>query len=260
MWRIHAVTKRPLAEFVEFLWTAVDYAPAHVGEWILPTGTVDIVINLNSSEAEPGWISGVQASAVYLETRRPLSLIGARLRPGGARAILGHPAGELCNASARLEEIWGGDAVDLRDGLLRTTGEHHQVAMFEHFLHGRLLAQDSDNAGTRFAMRQHRNMLRATTVHELADLSGLSAWRYSSLFLDHIGLTPKRYLRLIRFRRAIATIQDAAEVDWVTVAMDCGYFDHAHFCHDFRAFSGVTPADYLRRRTAHPNHVRPAAK
>jgi AraC-like DNA-binding protein len=46
----------------------------------------------------------------------------------------------------------------------------------------------------------------------------------------------------------------SAEVDWPEVALSCGYFDQAHFIHDFRAFSGINPTTYLRNRI-HGHHV-----
>jgi AraC-like DNA-binding protein len=45
-------------------------------------------------------------------------------------------------------------------------------------------------------------------------------------------------------------------VDWAQVALDCGYFDQAHFIHEFRSFSGLTPTAYDAGRTPFPNHVK----
>ena len=38
-----------------------------------------------------------------------------------------------------------------------------------------------------------------------------------------------------------------AVVDWGELALEQGYFDQSHLIRDFVAFSGLSPADYLRR-------------
>jgi AraC-like DNA-binding protein len=47
----------------------------------------------------------------------------------------------------------------------------------------------------------------------------------------------------------------AKTIEGAKLALDCGYYDQAHFIHDFQAFSGLTPGAYLARATPHLNHV-----
>jgi AraC-like DNA-binding protein len=61
--------------------------------------------------------------------------------------------------------------------------------------------------------------------------------------------------RVRRFQRVLPLIQRGKEIDWAEIALSCGYFDQAHFNHDFRAFSGINPSTYLAVHTPHLNHV-----
>ena len=90
----------------------------------------------------------------------------------------------------------------------------------------------------------------------MTDAIGLSAKRFIERFKIEVGLTPKRYCRVRRFQRALALANRGRRVDWTGVALDCGYFDQAHFIHDFRSFAGLTPTEYLAARTSFQNHVK----
>jgi len=93
----------------------------------------------------------------------------------------------------------------------------------------------------------------------------MSPRRFLDVFQWHVGLSPKAFCQIRRFAAVLRCIERAAVVEWADVALSCGYFDQAHFNHDFRAFSGVNPSTYLRQHisrthvgvTPQPTTLRP---
>jgi AraC-like DNA-binding protein len=75
------------------------------------------------------------------------------------------------------------------------------------------------------------------------------------VFAADVGLTPKVFSRVLRFQRVLALIRRDRQIDWADVAVASGYYDQAHFIHDFRAFSGMSPTAYLRADVRQRNHV-----
>lgn len=67
-------------------------------------------------------------------------------------------------------------------------------------------------------------------------------------FTTAVGLTPKRYGRILRFHRAAALARDGG-VAWARVAHECGYYDQAHLIRDFRELAEVTPSELVRVST-----------
>ena len=125
----------------------------------------------------------------------------------------------------------------------------------ERFLVRRLRRSRPHSPAVRYAIRQFQSADAVPSVGSVRDQIGVSAQRFIEVFRTEVGLSPKRFARLARFRRVLGCVDRAEEVDWADVAVSTGYFDQAHFIHDFRQFAGVTPSGYLRHRTS-LNHVR----
>jgi methylphosphotriester-DNA--protein-cysteine methyltransferase len=69
-------------------------------------------------------------------------------------------------------------------------------------------------------------------------------------FRTHVGVTPKRLARVVRFRSALAMV--ASGVPFADVAATAGYYDQAHFTTEFRAHAAMTPSAFLRSKR-YPN-------
>jgi transcriptional regulator GlxA family with amidase domain len=75
----------------------------------------------------------------------------------------------------------------------------------------------------------------------------MSKSRLVSRFRDQVGVTPKVYSRLIRFRRACAML-DAGGASLADVAVAAGYYDQPHMNAEFRELAGLTPREFLAVR------------
>jgi AraC-like DNA-binding protein len=59
-----------------------------------------------------------------------------------------------------------------------------------------------------------------------------------------VGMTPKLFVRVQRFQRALTRIGRLGQGQ---LALACGYFDQSHLIRDFADFAGITPAEYAGR-------------
>jgi transcriptional regulator GlxA family with amidase domain len=107
------------------------------------------------------------------------------------------------------------------------------------------------HGAVRYAVTQ---LGRQRAVASVVDEVGLSQRRFIELFRNEVGVTPKAFSRVRRFQRVLGAVEDVQDVDWAEVALSAGYFDQAHFIHDFRDFAGVSPSTYLTHRRSR-NHV-----
>jgi AraC-like DNA-binding protein len=114
------------------------------------------------------------------------------------------------------------------------------------------LAADKNEVGTRsdfgtnsYALGEFARAPHIRSVLEVTKEAGLSRRRFAQLFREQVGLTPKLFCRLHRFRGVLRQIALGAPVDWADIALAGGYCDQSHLVHEFRDFSGTSPSAYL---------------
>jgi len=185
--------------------------------------------------------------------------VGAHVKPWGLAPFLPMPAAELCDRPVTIEQVWGRSAIaELRDRLATAPGPHEMLTLFEQELMRRL----GETAGLGL-VRHTSSVIGATSgavaIADLTGATGVSSTHLARRFKEIVGVTPKRLARTYRFAATVFAINPAEPVDWGALAGGAGYFDQAHFGHEFRAFTGLTPTRYVevRRRflREHPGHA-----
>jgi AraC-like DNA-binding protein len=185
--------------------------------------------------------------------------VGVHVKPWGLAPFLPMPAAELSDRPLTLEQVWGRPAVaELRERLAAADEPHAMLTLLEEELMRRLC----ETAGLGL-VRRASSVIAATggavAIGDLSVAAGVSSTHLAQRFKELVGVTPKRLARTYRFAATMLAIDPAGPIDWGDLAGGAGYFDQAHFGHDFRAFTGLTPTRYVevRRRflREHPGHV-----
>ena len=245
----------PLSEFVDFFWIYEGYAPPHHGERLLPTGTSELVFSVDANGRAASGVSGARSEALMLDTSTPFSVIAVHFRAGGSFPFFGVPSTELCNQGVALDVLWGRDAACLSDRLWEEKTAERRFRLLEEALLRSARGRFDRHAAVRYALDVFDRSNGMRPVGDVIQGIGLSLRRFGELFRSEVGLSPKAFCRIRRFNEVLRRIERFAHVDWADVAASCGYFDQAHFNHDFRAFAGLTPSAYLRDRVSRTHVV-----
>jgi AraC-like DNA-binding protein len=186
--------------------------------------------------------------------------IQVALRPLGARALLGLPAGELAELDVPAEAVLGAVCAELRDRVRAAAGWPERFAVLDEILLRRVatagaqrpdaLRPDAAGPEVSWAWRQLLRAGGALRVSELAAGTGWTGRHLTSRFRAEIGLTPKAAARVIRFDRTrkllVRNLTEATPgYRLADLAADCGYFYQAHLAREFRALAGCPPSQWL---------------
>jgi AraC-like DNA-binding protein len=262
----------PLNRFVRALWYARAPEPGHRRERILPSGNIQVLLNLADEHlhdcpegapeqmSPPAIVVGARSTYEIVNTADMAELIGIVFEPGCFPLFAFNSADLFSHRSVDLEDIWGAKARTLRDDLRELPDPRFRLRYFEQFLAeafsaAMLRPRPSHHCAVDYALRRFAHGSSMATVRDVARGTGWSERRFSQVFREQVGLPPKVWFRLQRFQKAVRQLHAGVDVPWATLALDCGFYDQPHFANEFRAFSGVDITTYSARRTRWANHI-----
>lgn len=263
--RYRSIAPEPaLAPWVECFWSLTDDGPASAApEPVWPDGCIELIVHLGrpfraltddgALAAQPvSFLVGQMVRPMVLQAAGAVATFGVRFRPGGARPFFGVPLGEVAGKTVALAALWGVEAAALESALAEAWSEGasrptSRLAL-ERVVHvtGRTLLRRLDSqrrppAEVDLAVARVMAARGAVRIESLAREVGWGTRRLERRFTDAVGLAPKPFARVVRFQALLASLP-SREPDWVSLALDCGYFDQSHLAGEVRSLAGVTPS------------------
>lgn len=81
-------------------------------------------------------------------------------------------------------------------------------------------------------------------ISELSKRNFITVRQLEHNFKNLIGLSPKKFSNIIRFRNAFGLIKDSKQNrSLLDIAFECGYYDHSHLTNEIKRYTGLLPSD-----------------
>lgn len=234
----HVALRRYVARYVGY---RLDGYPAGVHRG-LPTTLLTFIVQLDQPRA---FVAGLRTSAVLLPHRGFHHGIAIELTLRGARALLGAPAGALTEQVAELSDLVGPQAHDLSERLAACGSWEPRFALLDRVLLSMLKTKREPHPEIVRACELLTVQVDGLSVEALAQHAGFSRRHFSEVFQREVGLPPRQLRRVVRFERSRYLLRSPQRRSLSQIAVDSGYFDHAHLLHEWRALAGCRPDQWL---------------
>jgi AraC-like DNA-binding protein len=244
-----------LAGSIDQIWY-FDGTLGEVRERVFPDGTLELIVQLDSPHRPgvdgparpfpPVCVTGLRTTAEVVEAPPGrCRVLGVRLTPPAAFRLLCAPLPELTARTADLHAVIGRGAAELEE---RVHGARDGAAAVRAAIAwGRTAYRASPGNRRRCAPRSRsdRGRRRSGFDRRVDAWRGRSRARFAAAFRERVGVSPKRFARIVRFNRALVAIANG-RASLGEIALAAGYYDQAHFSAEFREHAGLTPGTYLR--------------
>src|SRR5258708_26357799 len=81
------------------------------------------------------------------------------------------------------------------------------------------------------------------SLADAAKRFGIDKYKFIRLFKFQTGLTPNNYFIYKRIEKSKVMLTEGK--DLLSVAIDLGFYDTAHYCNHFKKFTGISPMAYI---------------
>ena len=226
----------------------VHFYSCHTGDkprFAVPDGSVDIVFCCDDI-TPTAFVCGSVMQLENVLIKPYTHYFGVRFRPGfNPIPEAGSIMGELIGKEIPFDDITKDEK--LLYGIWQTRDFYEQIKIFMHSymsMYKRVCEKGNPNLISDYSLNRIMMSGGLVTLGELAEKTGYSERYINKIFKMEIGLSPKQFAKIIRFQKTVAALNYSQNISLTEIATDMGYFDQAHFVHDFKAYTGLTPKSY----------------
>jgi|SRR5690606_3874926 len=209
-------------------------------------GEINVMVGEQVFISESHVATGQVTEPVYGEFVDEVKSLLIFFHPLGMYQLFGHDMAKLTDKSLPLSSVVGSRACEeLVSRLYDNQNTETQIEVLNNFFSGITpVARDTHKLERVLDYIHHKK--GNVTIPELETSGYYHRKTLERHFRKMIGLAPKEYARIYRFKCLINLIQSEGELTWSQMAERAGYYDHSHLSRYVNDYLEVSPNSIVK--------------
>jgi AraC-like DNA-binding protein len=233
-----------LATHIHSFWELKGEDHDHQWERIFPDGCTGIVINLGDAcstdnglarmDNEKAYVVGAMTSFKDSFINRDTHLVGVCFKPAAFSAFYKYASQhELTDHTFEFDLPYAPDIGKVSNS---------PVAYLNQYFSDR---KKNIHQDLRAVLKDIHLSKGNVSIYEISKRNFITVRQLERIFKTHIGLTPKEYVKIIRFQSAFSIMNQSSQKKSLSdIAFECGFYDHAHLTNEIKRHTGFTPSQF----------------
>ncbi len=200
-------------------------------------------------------INGVYTAPIYRYGGNDFLAIKIVLQPSILYHLVKFPLEGLTNKFMDAEGFWGNEIRSTCEQLNELNDIDKMIIVIEKFVENQFKKITNDFHPIDKVCQLMLCYEDTISSDWLAKQSFLSVRQFIRKFEERMGISPKMFSRLIRFNRTIRMKNNSPTLDWLYIALACGYYDYQHLVIDFKEFTEHTPPSFFEQELKAPERT-----
>jgi AraC-like DNA-binding protein len=198
----------------------------------------------------PVVVTGPKYKTAGLLFGRNHLMIKVAFHPTGTYRLLGINMQQTVNNGLNATEFWGNDVNEIVEQLRQCTSYDSMIGIVCRFVEQRFDQSCRPEEPIDPVAIQMLDPLNNYSLEDWAAMACLSLRQFERNFIARVGISPKLFIRIVRFEYAMKIKNSCPDKSWSEIALECGYTDSSHLLKEFKEFAEFPPSRFYLQPTS----------
>lgn len=201
-------------------------------------------------QAASASVTGPKNKPVGLKFGKDYLMIKVAFQPTGLYRLLKTPMQKTVNTGLDATDFFSTEIEAVNEQLAQATSYDAMIEIVSAFIDKHIAEGIAGEEPIDQVAVQMLDPFAKNTLPEWASMACLSLRQFERNFTTRVGISPKMYLRIVRFEYAMKIKNQSPDKSWSAIAFECDYNDSSHLLREFRQFADFPPGTLLQKQTS----------